>query len=118
MSQIAVGILVQLQTSQWYPQIDNYVFSRRHVIVTKALIGLQYNSVKNSWEWMDGTPFDYANWLTGYPSNKSISTSVVEINMQLNYNNGYNKWANDQNNPYDGDYFFCQSPGMAPSQKR
>ncbi|KAH7716659.1 venom C-type lectin mannose binding isoform 1 [Aphelenchoides avenae] len=35
------------------------------------VIGLYYNTKTSEWTWTDGSPVDYSNWVSGFPTNSS-----------------------------------------------
>lgn len=45
-----------------------------------GFIGLHEDGVEGNWLWIDGTTFDFANWLSGEPNNDGgFTTNVVHI---------------------------------------
>lgn len=58
------------------------------------------------WEWIDGTPFNYANWAPGGEANCGDKTKDCHVGILVNSDYGkwwgYNQDANDQ--------FVCSRP--------
>lgn len=46
----------------------DYVF--KHLGLPSAYFGLSDENQEDSWEWIDGTPYSYENWLSGEPDNQ------------------------------------------------
>ena len=45
-------------------------------------IGLSFTASLDNWNWSDGTPFSYSNWVNGYPS---VNTNhCVEVSNRSN----------------------------------
>jgi len=56
---------------------EKYVLDRLgRLEITGLWLGLQRDDDGN-WAWSDNTPFDYEDWVTGYPSNGADETCAI-----------------------------------------
>lgn len=71
------------------------------ILKTKNAYWIGAAREKDSWHWIDDTPFSYTNWGVGEPNNQASVESYAEI-IRCNYKHfSAGKWNDLENDPLD-----------------
>ncbi len=71
------------------------------ILKTKNAYWIGAAREKDSWHWIDNTPFSYTNWGVGEPNNQASVESYAEI-IRCNYKHfSAGKWNDLENDPLD-----------------
>ena len=100
---LAGGNLTSIHSSEEFEFIQRLLISSIGDSYFTTWIGGKKNG--NTYEWIDGTPFDFDNWFPAEPNNSKGVENCLEL---LGLNEPWNNLFNDKNCDTKSS-FICQS---------